>query len=110
MGGVCVGCALGCAHARSKIKRKKIRTPGAAVAEKAPNSEASGEGANPLPPGWEAFKNSKNEIYFVNKNTKENTKKDPRPLPTNWSEDIRENGDELERWFINSELSVYLNS
>ena len=103
MGGVCIGCALGCIHAREKIKINKSRATGPSVPQTAPNSDIATEGTNPLPDDWEAFKNSKNEMYFVNKNTKESTKADPRPLPSGWIEEIRENGTDLERWFINKE-------
>ena len=101
--GAALGLACGDACSRMQCRGNCLRT-GPAVKETPPNSATNGEGTNPLPDGWQAFKNSKNEIYFINTNTKEHTKADPRPLPSNWTEQIKENGKELERWFINSEL------
>ena len=69
----------------------------------APNSMIS-SGMIPLPDGWQAFRNNSNEIYFLNRSTKQETPDDPRPLPNGWTENVRKNGDKLEKFWINNEL------
>ena len=70
----------------------------------APNSLVKA-GMTPLPQGWQAFRNRKNEIYFLNQNTKEETSIDPRPLPNGWNQHVTVNDDNLEKTiWINNEL------